>query len=286
MSTLDILKKAVEELEKGHRVALVTVVAKEGSGPRDPGAMLLLSSSGLKVGTIGGGGFEGLVLEEAGKALAEGKPRRVKYALRPENVPPDAVKTSHLCGGVVEVFVNVLNPPPRILLFGAGNVGKPIADLANFLGYRVLVMDMNSDLANPQRYPYAEEVFAGDIVDYAGKLEYRESDIAIIAYGEVETDYRVLKTLITRGFPGHIWALCSRRRCSWMLDRLKKEGVDLSGAIERLHMPAGLNINSDTPEEIAVSILAEIVCVLRGCKAPVESMDISSKWWEAVKSKS
>lgn len=287
MSSVEILRKALEELEKGYSVALVTIVSKEGSGPRDPGAMLVYSSRGVKYGTIGGGSFENLVLEEARKALQEGKPRKVKYALRPENIPPDAIKTQHLCGGVVEVFINVLNPAPRLILFGAGNVGKPIADLAHMLGYRVVVLDTNPELANREKYPYAEEVYSGDIVGKADEIEYHETDIAVIAYGEVETDYQILKALVTKKFPGHIWALCSRRRCSWMLDRLRKEGIELSDEIiERLHMPAGLNINSDSPEEIAVSIFAEVICVLRKCKTPVESMDISSKWWNAIKNRS
>jgi xanthine dehydrogenase accessory factor len=286
MSYIELFRRAAEELEKGYRVTIITIIGKEGSGPRDLGSTILYSASGLKIGSIGGGSFEKLVIEEARKALAEGRPRRVKYALRPDNVPPDAIRTSHLCGGIVEVFINVINPTPRIILFGGGNVGKPLADLANMLGYRVIVLDTKPELASRERYPYAEDVYAGDMLEYIDKLEFRGADIAIIAYGEVETDYQILKKLITRSFPGHIWALCSRRRCGWMLDRLRKENVVLNdNIISRLHMPAGLNINSDTPEEIAVSIFAEIICVLRNCRQPVESMDISSRWWSAVKDK-
>ncbi|OYT40282.1 MAG: xanthine dehydrogenase [Desulfurococcales archaeon ex4484_58] len=285
MSVSEIFRKAYEELEKGYRIALITIIGKEGSGPRDLGSMILVSSSGLKIGTIGGGFFEKTVLEETRKALEEGRPRRVKYALRPDNVPEDAIKTPHLCGGVVEVFINVINPVPRIILFGAGNIGKPLADLANMLGYRVVVLDTNEELANKERYPYAEEIYVGDLVDYAGKISYRGNDIAIIAYGEVETDYQILKTLLQNNFPGHIWALCSRRRCSWMLNRLIEEKIDLCPYIEKLHLPAGLNINSDSPEEIAVSIFAEIICVLKKCETPVESMDISSKWWDSIKNR-
>ncbi len=278
MSSLDVFRKALEELEKGYRVALITIIGKEGSGPRDLGATILYSSSGLKIGSIGGGFFEKHVLEEARKALAEGVPRRIKYALRRENVPEDAVRTDHLCGGVVEVFINIYDPPTRLILFGGGNVGKPVADLANMLGYQVIVIDSDPGLANPERYPYALETYAGDLVEYASKLKYRENDVAVIAYGEVETDYQVLKTLITRGFPGHIWSLCSRRRCRWMLDRLVEEGVNIDGFIGRLHMPAGLDIGSDTVEEIAVSILAEIICVKKKCVQPVNSLNIVEKW--------
>jgi len=283
LSAIDVFREAYRELEKGYRIALITIIGKEGSGPRDLGATVLFSSSGLKIGSIGGGSFEKLVLEEALKALKDGKPRRVKYALRPEAVPEDAVKTDHLCGGVVEVFINVIDPTPRIIIFGAGNVGKPLADLANLLGYKVVVLDTNPDLANRDRYPYVEEVYAGDLLEYIGKISFRNNDIAIIAYGEVETDYQILKNLLVKQFPGHIWALCSKRRCYWMVERLIKEGVDVDKYVDKLHLPAGLNINSDTPEEIAVSIFSEVICVLKGCKIPVDSLNMVREWVKTLK---
>jgi len=285
MSSIEVLHKTLEELEKGYRVALVTVIGKEGSGPRDVGSMVMVSSSGLKIGTIGGGFFEKSVLEEVYKALEDGKPRRLKYALRPENIPEDAIPTKHLCGGVVEVFINVINPPIRVILFGAGNVGKPIADLANMLGYRVLVLDSDEKLATRERYPYAENIFVGDLVKNIENIVFKASDIAIIAYGEVETDYQILKQLLSKNFPGHVWALCSRRRCSWMLNRLLEEGVDVSRYVDKLHLPAGLDIGSDSPEEIAVSILAEVICVLKKCDIPVKTMSLVKDWWSARISK-
>ncbi len=279
-----IYKKIVEELEKRNPVALAIITDKEGSGPRDIGASLLLTVSGEKIGTIGGGHIEKIILEEATKALKEGKPKKIKLALRRENIPKDAIKTNQLCGGVVEVFINVITPPPRLIISGGGNVGKPIADLANFLGYKVIVIDTDPRLANSERFPYAEKVLVGNIPEKITEIKYSKYDIFIIAYGEVETDYQTLKTLIKNEFPGDIWALCSKTRCTWMLKRLvDEEKIDLDKYIDRLHMPAGLDIGSDTPEEIAVSILAEIICHLRKCTIPVRSLDVSKKWWEGFK---
>jgi xanthine dehydrogenase accessory factor len=130
-----LYKKIVEELEKRRPVALATIVNKEGSGPRDLGASLVYTIDWVKVGTIGGGHIEKIIIEETRKALREGAPRRIKLALRRENIPPDAIPTNQLCGGVVEVFINVIKPPPRLIITGGGNVGKPIADIANILGY-------------------------------------------------------------------------------------------------------------------------------------------------------
>ncbi|MEM0110447.1 MAG: XdhC family protein, partial [Desulfurococcus sp.] len=205
------------------------------------------------------------------------KPRRVKMALRRENIPPDAVPTNMLCGGVVEVFINVLKPKPRLILVGAGHVGKPIADIGNILGYRIVVVDKDPGLASRDRYPYAEVVKSGSIIDELKTIEFTENDIAVIAFGEVETDYQVLKHLVSNGFKGHIWVLCSRNRAKWMFDRLVSEGVDVSSFSERIHMPAGLNIEAETPEEIAVSIWSEIICVLKSCRKPVPSLSILDK---------
>jgi xanthine dehydrogenase accessory factor len=273
----DILFKVVEELDRGRPVALVTLVNKEGSGPRGLGSLMIVTIDGLKYGTIGGGEFEAFVIKESLSALKEGKPRRVKMALRRENIPPDAVPTNMLCGGVVEVFINVLKPKPRLILVGAGHVGKPIADIGNILGYRIVVVDKDPGLASRDRYPYAEVVKSGSIIDELKTIEFTENDIAVIAFGEVETDYQVLKHLVSNGFKGHIWVLCSRNRAKWMFDRLVSEGVDVSSFSERIHMPAGLNIEAETPEEIAVSIWSEIICVLKSCRKPVPSLSILDK---------
>ena len=276
MSDVDVLNWVLGEISKGNRVALLTIIGKEGSGPRDIGALMAVSSTGSKYGTIGGGELENILVKEALSALSENKPRRVKLALRPENIPEDAIKTKMLCGGIVEVFINVISPKPRLILIGAGHVGKPLGDLASILGFRVVVIDRNPDLANSARYPYAESILVGEIADNLSKLEFTESDIAVIAYGEVETDYQALRHLVTRGFKGHIWALCSKRRAQWMLEKLKSEGISLEDYKGRLHMPAGLDIGSETPAEIAVSIVAEVICEMRKCHKPVKSLSLLS----------
>ena len=271
-----LYNKVVEELSRNKIVAVVTIVSKEGSGPRDLGAQMIVTEDGFKYGTIGGGSLEGILYSEALKALKEGKPRLLKLALRRDNIPKDAIPTNQLCGGVVEAFINVIQPSPRLILAGGGNVGKPIADIASILGFRVIVIDDKQELANPQRYPYAEKVMVGNLEEEVGKLQYVKTDVFVIAYGEVETDYKVLRKLIELKFPGHIWALCSRNRCAWMLKRLQEENFNISDYKDRLHMPAGLDIGSDTPEEIAVSILAEVICVRKSCSTPVKSMSIAS----------
>lgn len=275
MSGFDVIKWIHEKLLESKKVALIIVIGKEGSGPRDPGAMMAIASDGSRTGTIGGGEVEKIIIDEALKSIGEGKPRRLKIALRQENIPEDALKTGMLCGGIIEVFINIIEPRPKIVIFGGGHVGKPIADIANFLKYDVIVVDSDQNLANNERYPYAKCIVSSNLPGEVEKLPISENDIVVIAYGHVEIDYQVLKTLITSGFKGHVWALSSRKRALWMINRLKEEGINVDYIRDKIHSPAGLDIGSDTPEEIAVSIWAEIICEIKKCNKPIRSLSIT-----------
>jgi len=183
------------------------------------------------------------------KALGEDKPRKLRISLGAENPPPDAKQAHALCGGVIEVFINVLHPKPRLILVGGGHVGKPIGDIGNLLGYRVVVLDTKPELANTERYPYAERIIVGDIPLELGKLELGVEDIVVIAYGDPEVDYKSLKTLLEKDFKGHAWILCSRKRASWMLERLAREGFNIEEYRSRNTHAAGLDINQTHQEK-------------------------------------
>lgn len=275
MTAIDVLEFCMRELSRGYRVALVTLIDKQGSGPRSPGAMMAVSSTGTKVGTIGGGAFERLVVEEAVKAIKEGKPKKIRFSLGAEGAPQDTIETGLVCGGVVEVFINVITPKPRVLIVGAGHVGKPFADIANILGFRVAIVDSDPGLANKERYPYAETILVGDVASEVEKVEFSENDLVFVAYGEHDVDYEVVKRLLRKGFRGHIWVLCSKRRAGLILESLVRDGVDVDTVRDRLHMPAGLSIGAETPEEIAISVLSEMICAIKGCSTPVRSLSIT-----------
>lgn len=273
MSSLEILEWVLRRVFQGERVALITVIGKEGSAPRDVGTIMAVAIDGSRIGTLGGGELEDIIVKEAVSALSEGRHKRVKVSLGFESAPPDAISTKMICGGLVEVFINVIQPMPRLVLIGAGHVGKPIAEIGKMLGFSVLVIDKDPTLASPERYPYAE-VVVGDVISEVEKLRLSKSDIVVIAYGEPETDYQVVKRLVLKKFEGNMWVLCSRHRAHWILDRLRQEGVSADDYVGKIHAPAGLDIGSDTPEEIAISIWAEIICELRRCRKPVESLGV------------
>ncbi|MEM4481943.1 MAG: XdhC/CoxI family protein [Desulfurococcaceae archaeon] len=276
MVTTDIIEWVLDNVSKGKRVAIATIIGKDGSAPRDVGTTIAVSSDGQKKGTIGGGEIEDIVVKECLIALQIARPRRIKIALTQESEPKDSIKTHMICGGVVEVFIDIVNTVPRVLIIGAGHVGKPVGDMANILKYKVVILDDNPELVTAERFPYAERIL-GNIIESLDKIDLSNNyDAAVITHGKPELEYQILKKLIERRFPGHIWILCSRKKALWILEKLRKEGIDVGQFKNRVHAPAGLDIGSDSPEEIAISILAELICELKRCLKPINSLTLFS----------
>ncbi len=269
VSDLEILREVVSALQKGTPVVLCTVVEKIGSAPRDKGAKLLVTRDRV-LGTLGGGDFERLVVKHAQEALREGNSRLIKYTFH-EKETPGAVKTGHFCGGEVSVFLDVLNPSRRIILIGSGHISHAISEFAKLLGFKILIVDDNPETAMKERFPLADEIRVGDLVEMLIEIDPRKEDFILIAHGDTEKEYRVLSKL-TEYRVRYIGILGSKKKGINMLRRLKEEGYNLSNLSEVLHVPVGINIGSDTPEEIAVSIVAEIIAKLKGTKAPFLSI--------------
>ena len=265
MSSLDreIFTSLKNAIDKGEPVALCIIVGKEGSGPRGPGAKMLVFQNGKTVGTIGGGPFERMVVKEAIEALKEGKPRTVKFAFREDNVPLGAYKTGLICGGVLTVFIDVIKPKPRVLVLGVGHVGRPLAYLAALLGYRVWVVDDNPKHASPEKFPNAEKIVVNDWEKAIDEAHITNEDYVLIVHGEVKHDYVALKKALEANAK-YIGLLGSRNKVKTYLKMLNEEGYDLSKLKGKLYAPVGLDIGAQTAEEIAVSILAEILKIERG----------------------
>lgn len=260
----EFIHLAKEKLSKGLKVAAVVVVKKEGSGPRDVGSKMLVSEGGEVYGTLGGGFFERHVVEEALKAIAEGKPRVVKYSFTGRPVE-GAVDTGLICGGVLEVFIDVLKPTQRVIIFGTGRVGKPLGDLLSFLGFKIVVADPNPDLVSNDLYPYAAvraHIPVEQIEERLPELVL-EGDIAFITHGVVEVDYKALKTLLKTNVK-LVGLLGSKRKVAEFVKRLLQEGIDKEVIKKKFRAPIGADIPADTPEEIAVSIATELITLLKG----------------------
>ena len=262
---MDYLKEfeaLVNALRNGKQAALCVVVDKKGSAPRDVGARMIVLDDGSVVGTLGGGPFERLVIKDALNALRQGKPTLKRYVFREEGAD-EAVKTGLICGGEVDLFIDVLKSAPRLILLGAGHLSEAIAKIASEAGFRVDVVDPNPSLATRDRFPMAENVIVADIDEGVRRLHPGKGDMVLIVHGIVEEDFKALAEALKTG-ARYIGVLGSRRKSSEFLHRLREMGYSEENLRGRVFMPIGIDIGADTPGEIAVSAVAELIKILRG----------------------
>ena len=239
-------------LARGESAALCTITKSEGSTPRHLGSKMLVYENGAIAGTVGGGELEQRVKDEAAVAIAQGRPRLLLYSMSdPSRGDPG------VCGGQVEVFVEPILPPARIVVIGAGHVGKAVAHLAKWLGFRVAVSDDRAALCNPEAVPDADEFYPVPLAELPRKLNINRQTYLVLTTRGVTVDVPGLPALLETP-AAYIGVIGSRRRWATTLKELKKRGLDKK-KIASIHSPIGLELNAETPEEIAVSIMAEII---------------------------
>jgi xanthine dehydrogenase accessory factor len=232
---------------------LATVVASRGYTPRKPGARMLIAEDGATVGTIGGGAIERRIQEEARALLARGGTALIETHLTRE--------LGMCCGGEMSVFLECLTAAPRLFLFGAGYIAKPLAAIAAGCGFDVEVIDARAEWASEARFPTSRVVLRAPEV-YARELETAADDFAVIVTHDHALDQQLVQALLPRPlrFIGMIGSLPKYRK---FVLRLRARGFP-EEQIARLRTPLGADIGAETPEEIAVSVMAEIVAVRRG----------------------
>ena len=244
-------------VESGESVALATVVKARGSVPRHAGSKMLVYADSRMSGTVGGGEMESRVVDEATAALADGQPRVVPYSLvDPERGDPG------VCGGEVEIYVEPYRPPATVLVIGCGHVGRAVARLAGWLGYRVVVTDDREELATPEKTPGADLYLPGSIEDALSEFGVTGNTYIIAVTRNVLVDRQILPRLVGTAAP-YIGVIGSRRRWQETLKLLSADGLS-DEQLGRFHSPIGLELHAETPEEIALSIMAEIVMLRRG----------------------
>jgi len=240
-------------LKSGARGALATVVATSGSTPQRAGARLLLRDDGTSVGTIGGGAIEQRVLSELAEVMASGQARVLRQDLTRD--------LGMCCGGRMEIFVEPAHAPPHLSLFGAGHVAVPTARLALSVGFEVHVVDEREELLTEARFPGCSL----HLVDPAAYFKRRESasdhDWVLIVTHDHQLDEEILGLSVTRPH-AYIGLVGSRRKVLRLVERAKARHGALN--LERVYAPVGLDLGALTPEEIAVSIVAEWVALRRG----------------------
>jgi xanthine dehydrogenase accessory factor len=254
MTQLGAVASAVLELlERRQRGALATVVRVSGSTPQQVGARLLLREDGTLLGTVGGGAIERVVLEALGRALgcerAELLTRELTHDL------------GMCCGGRMDIFVEPIVPPPRLWLLGAGHVAKPTAALSLSVGFEVHVVDEREELNTPERFPGCQ-LHLDDPSDVGTRITLDAGDWVVIATHDHQLDERALASASQSG-ARYVGLVGSKRKVLRLVERVRlRRGEELP--LEGLYAPIGLDIGAVTPEEIAVSIVSELVALRRG----------------------
>ena len=254
---MDVFDELVRLRGLGQKCALATIVEVKGSIPSFQTAKLLVREDGSLVGTIGGGCVEAEVWNAAREVIETGKPRNMNFSLGQDA----AYDNGLICGGQLQVFVECINPQPAVLIFGGGHISKSLAKVLNLAGFRVSVIDNREAYANAERFPEAAEVHAEEYEDVFPKLAVNESTYIVIVTRGHRDDMRVLRwAIVTRA--RYISMIGSRRKTISVVKELEKEGIPRT-AFDRVYAPMGLEIGAVSPEEIAISVGAEMIAMRR-----------------------
>jgi xanthine dehydrogenase accessory factor len=253
----EIIGELVAVQEEGESVALATIVKASGSVPRHAGAKMLIYPDGVTKGSVGGGEMESRVVQEAMEALNDGVPKMISYSL----VDP-AKGDPGICGGTAEIYVEPYLPPATVLIVGCGHVGRAVANIADWLGYVVAVTDDREELVIPEEIPGADYYLKGEIEEVLEGFKVNQLTYIVMATRNADVDRKSLPHLLDTPAP-YIGVIGSRRRWEETKKLLRVDGLT-EEEIRRFHSPIGLDLQAETPEEIAISILAEVIMVRKG----------------------
>lgn len=259
-------------LERGESAALVTIVAAHGSTPQRVGAKMLVFADGRTVGTIGGGCYEHDAFGKARDAIASRRPQLVRYELSDDF----AEESGLICGGQMDVYIEPIEPSPELYVIGAGHVGYHLARLAHEVGFRVHVVDDREKFANAERFTTAVEVVADHIPSWLERAALPVHAYAVIVTRGHTNDLQALRALAPLELR-YLGLIGSRAKVARIYDALTAEGMPAE-CLSRVHAPIGLDIGAVTPQEIAVSILAELVAVKHGKMTAREAGPSSMRW--------
>jgi len=254
---MDLYEEIVRLRKDGRRGAVATIVNVRGSIPSFKTAKMLVRDDGSILGTIGGGCVEAEVWQAAREVMESEKPRSLTFDL---NQDPK-YDTGLVCGGTLEIFVEPILPPAELFIFGAGHVAASLYKVARITGFDVTIIDDREAYANRERFHEAQQVIAEDFDKAAAKLLPSESSYIVIVTRGHRDDMRMLRWAVQTP-ARYIGMIGSKRKTITIFKELQNEGL-AAQLFDRVHAPVGLDIGAITPEEIAVSITAELIAARR-----------------------
>jgi len=266
---MDVYEELVRLRRLGQKAALATIVQVRGSIPSYESAKLLVREDGSMAGTIGGGCVEAEVWNAAREVIETEKPKHLTF-----NLGQDAAYDNGLiCGGQLDVFVEPVVPLPQAFIFGAGHISKSLSKVLTIAGFETHVIDDREAFANRDRFPDAAEVLAGEYEQIFPALNINEMSYIVIVTRGHRDDMRVLKWAVSTE-ARYIAMIGSKRKVLGVIRELEKDGIPRE-TFERLFAPMGLEIGAISPEEISISVAAEMIAVRRNA---------SSNWRSIAKS--
>ncbi len=255
----DIHHLLLEASRAGEACAVATVAKVTGSAPREPGTKMVIFEDGRIAGTIGGGKFESLVIEEARKAMTTGKPTLKTYPLHERSDQSFGA----ICGGEVTVFIEPQPRPPHFCLIGAGHCARALAKFASECGFAVTVLDDRADLLGLPHFDSSICCLSEPSPEaFIRSKKWCEPDAVILVSRNYHLDREALAAALDKGGMGYLGMIGSKKKVLTVFDELSKRGISQK-ALARVRAPIGMNIGADSPAEIAVSVLAEVIMVLR-----------------------
>src|SRR5262245_25164294 len=268
----EVFAAVAAALERGEPAALVTIVSTTGSTPQRIGAKMLVFADGRIVGTIGGGCYENDAFGKAREAILSRRPEMVHYELNDDF----AQETGLVCGGQMDVYIEPIEPSPELYIVGAGHVGFHLGRLAADVGFRVHVADDREKFANAERFPSAVEIVVDDIPSWIERARIPPHAYAVIVTRGHTNDLEALRALAPRELR-YLGLIGSRAKVARIFDTLAADRMP-ADTLRKVHAPIGLDIGAVTPQEIAVSILAELIAVKHGKFSSGDAGEIAMKW--------
>jgi xanthine dehydrogenase accessory factor len=263
---MDLYEELVRLRRLGQKCALATIVQVRGSIPSYESAKLLVREDGSMAGTIGGGCVEAEVWNAAREVIETEKPKHLTF-----NLGQDAAYDNGLiCGGQLDVFVEVVVPQPQAFFFGAGHISKSLSKVLTLAGFGTTIIDDREAFANRERFPEADEVLAGEYEDIFPKLPVHEGSYLVIVTRGHRDDMRVL-TWGAGTNARYIAMIGSKRKVLNVVRELVNDGIPRA-SLERIFAPMGLEIGAISPEEISISVAAEMIAVRRGAASNWRSL--------------
>src|SRR5580658_4487196 len=266
---MDIYEEVVRLRRLGQKCALATIVQVNGSIPSYESAKLLVREDGSMLGTIGGGCVEAEVWNAARDVMQEERARHMNFSLGQDA----AYDNGLICGGQLSVFVEPVIPQPRLFVFGAGHISKCISKIASMAGFATVIVDNREAFANRERFPEADEIHSEEYEEVFPKIIINESSYIIIVTRGHRDDMRVLKLAMATQ-ARYISMIGSKRKVINVIRELEREGMPRE-AFERIHAPMGLDIGAISPEEIAISVAAEMIAVRRNAASNWRALSMS-----------